>query len=399
MANDKHIKGFWDLPSIHRAYYYHYCSSSDSLAAAGGGITIVRFRAERDDLADVLARAGRAVGARSPLPILQGILCEVENGVLRVTGTDTELTIRTTHEVEALQEGRTLIPAKLAAEAVRKLPAGAVTVSATGGEVEITGNGPRFRLRELAVEDYPTVAVPSPGAGAAVDGETLVKALSQVGVAASTDEARPTLTGVLFETEGEGLRLVATDSYRLAVRDLPGVEGTATTLVPFRALREIARTVGDVKMTIDLGDREATFASERGTLTVRVIEASFPNYRMLLREAYPNRLVVSRTGLLEAVGRAALVAEDHIPVRLSMHDGGVELSVSRQEVGEETEHLAGEYTGEEMTIAFNTRYLTDGVSAVDSDEVVIDTVDPLKAGVVRAEGDSAFRYLLMPVRL
>jgi DNA polymerase III subunit beta len=359
----------------------------------------VRIRAERDDLADVLARAGRAVGTRSPLPILQGILCEVESGTLRVTGTDTELTIRTKLEVEVLEEGRTLIPAKLAAEAVRKLPAGAVTVNAADGEVEITGNGPRFRLRELTVEDYPSVAVGGAGGGAAIDGDVLTKALAQVGVAASADEARPTLTGVLFETEGDALRLVATDSYRLAVRDLEGVEGVASTLVPFRALREIGRTVGDQKMTLDLGDREATFSSDRGTLTVRVIEASFPNYRQLLPDSYPNRLVVSRAGLLEAVGRAALVAEDHIPVRLTMHDGGVEFSVSRQEVGEETEHLEGDYSGDEITIAFNTRYLTDGVTAVETDNVLIDTIDPLKPGLIRGEGEGAFRYLLMPVRL
>jgi len=359
----------------------------------------VRIRAERDDLADVLARAGRAVGTRSPLPILQGVLCEVAGGVLRVTGTDTEVTIRTKLEVEVIEEGRTLIPAKLAAEAVRKLPVGAVTVSAADGEVEITGNGPRFRLRELTVDDYPSVPGGIGDGGTPVDGDVLTKALTQVGVAASTDEARPMLTGVLFETEQDALRLVATDSYRLAVRDLDGVEGTASTLVPFRALREIGRTIGDPKMSVDLGDREATFSSERGRLTARVIEANFPNYRQLLPDSYPNRLVVAREALLDAVGRASLVAEDHIPVRLSMHSGGVELSVSRQEVGEETEHIEGEYTGEDMTIAFNTRYLTDGVTAVDTADVVVDTIDPLKPGLIRGAGEDAFRYLLMPVRL
>lgn len=359
----------------------------------------MRIRAERDDLADVLARAGRAVGTRSPLPILQGVLCEVQGGRLRVTGTDTEVTVRTALEVEVLEEGRTLVPAKLAAEAVRKLPIGAVTMTAADGEVEITGNGPRFKLRELTVDDYPSISVGSVTGAPEVDGDVFVRAVNQVGVAASNDEARPTLTGVLFESENDALRLVATDSYRLAVRDLPGVDGTATTLVPYRALRELNRTIGDKKMAVSVGEREATFASERGTLSVRVIESTFPNYRQLLPDSYPAKLVVAKEGLLDAVGRASLVAEDHIPVRLSMHDGGVELSVSRQEVGEETEHLAGEYTGEDMTIAFNTRYLTEGVAAVDSDQVVIDVTDPLKPGLIRGVDDDAFRYLLMPVRL
>lgn len=359
----------------------------------------MRIRAERDDLADVLARAGRAVGTRSPLPILQGVLCEVQGGTLRVTGTDTEITIRTALEVEALAEGRTVVPAKLAAEAVRKLPAGAVSVSAADGEVEITGNGPRFLLRELNVDDFPKLPDQAETSATKVDGGAFTAALAQVGVGASTDEARPTLTGVLFEGEGEDLRLVATDSYRLAVRDVPGVPGTAPTLVPYRALRELHRTIGDEEMQLHLGERDASFSSPRGRLTVRIIESTFPNYRQLLPESYPNRLVVKKDALLEAVGRASLVAEDHIPVRLSLHTGGVELSVSRQEVGEETEHLEGEYSGEEITIAFNTRYLTDGVSAIATEDVVIDTSDPLKPGLLSGAGDDSFRYLLMPVRL
>jgi DNA polymerase-3 subunit beta len=359
----------------------------------------VRIRAERDDLADVLARAGRAVGTRSPLPILQGLMCEVRGGSLHVTGTDTEMTIRTSLEVEALEEGRTVVPAKLAADAVRKLPPGAVSIATANGEVEIQGNGPRFRLRELNVEDYPEVREDEPGQTIEVGGGDFTAALAQVGVAASTDEARPTLTGILFEAEEESLRLVATDSYRLAVREVGEVPAMETTLVPFRGLRELGRTISDEKITIALGDRDARFASPRGRLTVRIIESTFPNYRQLLPDSYPNRLTLDRESLLDAVGRAALVAEDHIPVRLSLHKGGVELSVSRQEVGEETEHLAGEYEGEEMTIAFNTRYLADGVSALDSDTVILETSDPLKPGLITGAEGSAFRYLLMPVRL
>jgi DNA polymerase-3 subunit beta len=359
----------------------------------------VRIRAERDDLADVLARAGRAVGTRSALPILQGLLCQVAGGKLTVTGTDTEVTIRTLLDVEVLEEGRTVVPAKLAAEAVRKLPSGAVAITAADGEVEITGNGPRFRLREMSVDDFPRLPEVSIAGGIEVDGDRVAKALSQVGVAASTDEGRPTLTGVLFEAHEEGLRLVATDSYRLAVCDLADVAAPATTLVPYRALRELARTIGQPKVTMAFDEREAVFTSERGQLSVRVIESNYPNYRTLFPEVYPNRLTVSKEGLLDAVGRASLVAEDHIPVRLSLHQGGVELSVTRQEVGEETEHLAGEYTGEDIVIAFNTRYLTDGVNAVESDEIVLESSDGLKPGLLHGTGDEAFRYLLMPVRL
>jgi len=359
----------------------------------------VRIRAERDDLADVLVRASRAVGTRSPLPILQGILCDVVAGKLIVTGTDNEITVRTYLDVEVTDEGKTVIPAKLAAEAVRKLPPGAVTVSSADGEVEITGSGPRFKLREMTVDDYPKIEDADTSAAVSVDGAELIKALSQVGVAASNDDARPTLTGVLFESKDDVLRLVATDSYRLAVKDVPGVMAVGSKLVPYRALRELGRTVGAGRMRVALGEREASFVTEQGRLTVRIIDSSFPNYRQLLPETHANRLTLDRAALLEAVGRAALVAEDHIPVRLAMHSGGVELSVIRQEVGEATELLEGDYAGEDMTIAFNTRYLTDGVTAVDDERVVIDTSDPLKPGLVYGADKTDFRYLLMPVRL
>jgi DNA polymerase-3 subunit beta len=359
----------------------------------------VRIRAERDDLADVLARAGRAVGTRSPLPILQGILCEVSGGKLTVTGTDNEITVRTYLDVEVTEEGKTVIPAKLAAEAVRKLPPGAVSLSSNDGEVEITGGGPRFKLREMVVDDYPKITDSVIEDAIKVDGSQLIKALGQAGIAASGDDARPTLTGVLFEGDGDSLRLVATDSYRLSVVDVPGVATQGSKLVPYRALRELGRAIGSGPMTVALGEREASFVTNEGRLTVRIIDSTFPNYRQLLPEGHLNRLVVARAAFLEAVGRAALVAEDHIPVRLAMHAGGVELSVIRQEVGEATELLEGEYTGDDMTIAFNTRYLTDGLNAVDDEKVVIETSDSLKPGLLLGADKRDFQYLLMPVRL
>ena len=385
------------FPTIHRAYYHCYYESK--IPETEEGTSPVRIRAERDDLADVLARASRGVGTRSPLPILQGLLCEVSGGKLRVTGTDLEITVHTSLEVEVMAEGRTVVPARLASEAVRKLPPGAVVMNVADGEVEITGSGPRFRLRELNVDDYPQVPAGEVAGGVDFVGDVFVRTLSHVGVAASTDDARPILTGVHFENEGGSLRLVATDSYRLAVRDLPGTEAPTGGLVPFRGLRELGRSIGAEKITVAVHDRDASFASDQGSVTIRLIEGTFPNYRQLFPESYPNRLTVKKADLLDAVGRSALVAEDHIPVRLAMKDGGVELSVTRQDVGAETEMLEGEYAGEELTIAFNPRYLTDGINAVDDDDIVIDTVDGLKPGLIRGGTEQSFSYLLMPVRL
>ncbi len=359
----------------------------------------MRIRAERDDLAEVFGRASRAVAMRSALPILQGVHCRALGKTLHVLGTDLEMSVRSSLEVEVNEEGEVVIPAKLTSEAIRKLPPGAVTMTADDGEVQIVGNGPRFRLRELSVEDFPKLNEPDFSEGVEVDGEELQDSVNQVVVAASADAARPILTGVLFEQSEEGLRLVATDSYRLAVCDLPGVGINRSGLVPARGLRELGRTIGSDKIQVGIGEREAAFRSDKGTLTVRLIEGTFPNYRQLLPQGYPNRMVVEREALIEALGRAALVAEDHIPVRMRMAEDGIEMTVSRQEVGGETELLPGNYTGEEVEIAFNPRYLTEGVSAVTSEQVELEVLDGLKPAVIKGTGETDFLYLLMPVRV
>ncbi|MGB7860438.1 MAG: DNA polymerase III subunit beta [Acidimicrobiia bacterium] len=360
----------------------------------------MRIRAQRDDLADVLARANRAVGTRTALPVLQGLLCEVSGTTLRVTGTDLDITVRTQAEVEVIEEGRAVIPGRLLSEAVRKMPAGQVTIGVTETDIEIQGNGPRFTLRPLTVDDFP-VQEDVVSDGVEVDGEALAEAINQVTIAASGDGARPILTGVLFETSDDGLRMVATDSYRLALRDLSGVGLEGTGLVPARGLRELPRTVGAPKVTAQLRDREAVFSSDRGTLRLRLIDGNFPKYQSLLPETYPNQVLLNKEELLDALGRVTLVAEDHIPVKLKLMAGGVEVAVSRQDVGGETEHLDGEFTGseEEVSIAFNPRYLQDGVAAMPGDTIRIQVIDSYKPSVIDTGTDGDFIYLLMPVRV
>jgi DNA polymerase III subunit beta len=360
----------------------------------------VRIRAQRDDLADVLSRANRAVGARSALPVLQGLLCEVSGSTLRVTGTDLDVTIRTAAEVEVMEEGRAVIPGRLLSEAVRKMPSGSVTVGASDTEVEIQGNGPRFSLRQLNADDFPVQEDVVPD-GVEVDGEELAEAIAQVTTAASGDGARPILTGVLFESSDAGLRMVATDSYRLAKRDLKGVGLEGTGLIPARGLRELPRSIGAAKVTAQLRDREAIFSSDKGLLRLRLIDGNFPKYQSLLPDSYPNQVLVEKDVLLDALGRVTLVAEDHIPVRLKLMDGGVEVTVTRQDVGGESEHLPGDYSGEEeeVAIAFNPRYLQDGVNVIQGDTVRIRVIDAFKPSVIDSGKDDDFLYLLMPVRV
>ena len=361
----------------------------------------MKIRAERDDLADAFDRANRGVSLRTALPILTGVLCEVVGSTLCVTGTDLETTVRTNIAVDVVEEGRVVIPAKLTAAAIRKMPAGAITLSSLEGELEILGAGPKFTVRELPIDEFPQLPEADQTEATEVNGDTLAAAIAQVTIAASTDAARPVLTAVLIENDDDGLRLVATDSYRLSMRKLKGVSLPTTGLVPARGLRELARTVGASKVSVSIPSREAIFASDRGLLTLRLIEGVFPNYRQLLPDNYPNQVIVKKENLMDALGRAALVAEDHIPVRLRVTKSGIEITATRQDVGGETEQINGIFTGEddEVTIAFNPKYLMDGVAAMSVEDIEIQMIDGLKPSVIRGVGDEDFLYLLMPVRV
>jgi DNA polymerase III subunit beta len=223
--------------------------------------------------------------------------------------------------------------------------------------------------------------------------------------AASADDARPILTGVLLAAEEGGLRLVATDSYRLALRDLPGASVLAegqTVLVPSRALAELARLL-DPKGTLvlHLGEREASFEIGGGEvrLVTRLIEGEFPPYRGLIPSSYPNQLTVGRDPLLDALRRVKLMAREATPVRLHLVPDGLELTAITQDVGQAHEELDAKYEGTELTVAFNPEYLLNGVEATPGDEVIIQTLDALKPAVIRSTEGSDFLYLLMPVRV
>jgi DNA polymerase-3 subunit beta len=363
----------------------------------------VKFRCERDELGDALATAGRAASGRTgTLPVLSGVRLVLHGDDLELTGTDLELTIQVRRTVRGEGDGTVVLPARLVADIVRALPAGSVTVEIEDDEARISADRSQFSVRPMATEDYPRIGAPAEHA-VTLPAAAFGDALRQVVRAASTDESRPILTGVLFTTEDVGLRLVATDSYRLAVRDLVGVSVLAAdqkVLVPSRALSELARvlpTTGDI--TLRLGEREATFEVGDATLTTRLIEGEFPNYRQLIPSSYPNRVTVAREALLDGIRRVKLLARDATPIRLGLTKENLDLTAVAQDVGNASESLDAEYDGDEMTVAFNPEYLSAGVESVPGDDVQLETLDALKPAVLRAPGDAAYLYLLMPVRV
>jgi DNA polymerase III subunit beta len=257
-------------------------------------------------------------------------------------------------------------------------------------------------VRPMAVDDFPKSGAPTTSSvtlPAAAFGE----ALRQVVRAASTDEARPILTGVLLAAEDDGLRMVATDSYRLAVRDLPGQQALGAdqkVLVPGRALSEVQRLVGNgEELTMRLGDRDATFEVGGTVLSTRLIDGDFPNYRQLIPPSHPNTLTVSRDALLEAIRRVKLLARDATPIRLQLAAETLRLTAITPDVGNATEELDATYEGGELTIAFNPDYLAAGVEACTGEEITLHVQDALKPAVVRGAGVADYLYLLMPVRV
>lgn len=364
----------------------------------------MKFRCERDTLVEALASAGRAVANRGgALPVLSGVRAELTGDNLRLTGSDLELTIEIEITVAGERDGVAVLPAKISSDLVRSLGDPRVEVSVEGDEARITAGRFESSLRLLPADEFPRLAMPAEDA-VTLAAKDFAGALRQVVPAASADDARPILTGVLLAAEAGGLRLVATDSYRLAVRDLPGTsvlgEGQSV-LVPSRALRELERLLGSAdEVTLRLGDREAAFEVGDVRLTTRLIEGEFPNYRGLIPASHPNRLTVGREALVEAVKRVKLMARElNTPVRLAMSSDGLELVAITQDVGQAHEQLDASYEGAELTVAFNPEYLLSGVEVTPGDEIHLDTVDAQKPAVIRAGEAQEFLYLLMPVRV
>jgi DNA polymerase-3 subunit beta len=365
---------------------------------------MVKFRCERDTLAEAIGTAQRAVAVRSgALPVLSGVQVSARGDHIELVGSDLDLTIRVQVPAQVDEEGQAVVPAKLFDGLTTRLKAGAVTFEVDGDDARISAGPARAGVRLLPADEFPHVSSPE-GVTVTVDAGPLSEALRQVIPAASRDDARPILTGVLVAATADGVRLVATDSYRLAVRDLTGVgmlgEGQRV-LVGARGLNEVQRVFPSGEVQVTLGEREVRFASETRSVTTRLIEGEFPNYEQLIPSGYPNRLTVAREALEEAARLMQIVGEgrEGTPVRLAMSSDGLELSANAQERADAIEAIDAKFEGSDVTVAFNPQFLLDGLQAIEGDEAVLETLDPLKPATLRGADHPEFLYLLMPVRI
>jgi DNA polymerase-3 subunit beta len=372
----------------------------------------MKIRVERDGLADAVAWVARSLPSRPPVPVLGGVLLDAESDdSLTVSGFDYEVSAQVGVPATIADGGRALVSGRLLADITKALPNHPVEIAVDGSRMMISCGSARFSLPTMPVEDYP--ALPSmPQLIGELPGEVFGEAVSQVAVAAGKDDTLPMLTGVRVEI-GEGkLVLVATDRFRLAMREFPwepdATLGEVAVLVPARTLGDAAKTLGSsgakVEMSLAANDGLLGLSGSGKRTTTRLLDADFPKYRQLLPSEHSAAAIIDIDALQQAIKRVSLVAERGTQVRLEFVDGGLRLSAGGDDEGSAEEELPVEYTGDAVTIAFNPGYLLDGLGAVRTQKVHLSFTTPSRPALLKPvdeDGNVApgYLYLLMPVRL
>jgi DNA polymerase-3 subunit beta len=363
----------------------------------------LRLTCSREELAERLTLVSRAVSTRSAVQVLQGVLLRAEGGRLHLSATDMELSLRASLEAEIAEEGAAVVPGRLLGDISRLLPEGEVSLATKPdeGSLLVECGTASYRIQAYSVEDFPRLPEVDTVQTFAVDTAALLETIARVSRAASRDESRPVLTGVLVQFEGQKLVMAATDSYRLAVKEteLDAAAPALEAIVPARALGELARIAGDGD-SVELGvlENQIVFRVDGVWLTTRRIDGQFPNYRQLLPESFEHEVRASRSELLDVVRRVSVMAERSNPLRLRFAEGEVTASTQTPDVGEAKESLPVEFAGDPLEIGFNPSFLREGVESIDSDEVVLRLISPLRPVVLQGAGQD-YTYLLMPIRL
>jgi DNA polymerase-3 subunit beta len=296
-----------------------------------------------------------------------------------------------------------VLPGRTLVDIARLLPGDEVTIEHRAAEsvVHVSSGSASYTLHTYNAEDFPRLPEFTETETFAVDREPLLETIGRVARAASRDEARPVLTGVLVQFAGDKLVMAATDSYRLAVKEtaLASSAPELEAIVPSRALQELARIPGDGdEIAVGVQENQVLFSIGDVWLTTRRIDGQFPNYRQLLPETFEHELTISRVELLDVVRRAAVMIQRATPLQLRFADGEVTVVARTHEVGESKESMPVAYSGEPLEIGFNAEFLKEGLESVEGDDVKMKLISPLRPAILTDEADD-FTYLVMPIRL
>ena len=392
------------FPIIHTAYKHYKGTSYKMMETTDTETTVatndLRIVCDKDELVSRISTVSRAVSTRSSVQVLSGIRLGSSEGKLELAATDMELSLRTSLSGAITGSGAVVVPAKLLTDIVRLLPPGEVVLEERDGSLNVTSGSYSSRLNIYAAEDFPKLPAIS-GALTALDTPAFLDTIERVSRAASKDESRPVLTGILVRFEGTSLVMAATDSYRMSVKETelsqPGPELEA--IIPARALAELHRiAAGSDAIEVAVEENHVVFHVADVWLTTRRIDGQFPDVKKLRPESFEAELALPRVELLEVVRRAAVLAQRNSPLRLRFAEGELTISAQSQDVGETRETLPIAYSGEPIEIGFNADFLREGLESVTTDEISFKLINPLRPGLITADGD-AFWYLIMPIRL
>jgi DNA polymerase-3 subunit beta len=367
----------------------------------------VKISLERDTLLAQLQTVTRVASTRSAIQALSGVQILAGESGCELRATDMDVSLRVPLPAQAVRDGVMVLPARLLLDVVRSLPSSEVSLElrSSEGDVELISGGATFHIRTLRAEDFPPFPEPSDEDGVSVPVGAFVETALKVAGSASRDETRPVLTGILVSASDRELRMVATDSYRLSVKET-GLETPLASAfevnVPARALQELARAaagVEDGQLRVSVLQNQVVFELDGVVLSSRLIDGQFPNYRQLLPETFEHELRIAGAELTEVVRRISLLAQKNAPLRLAFKPGELTVSAQTPDVGEALEAMPVPFQGEPLEIGFNPEFLRDGLEAVEAGDVVLKLISPLRPGLIESGDGSGFQYLIMPIRL
>lgn len=366
----------------------------------------MKLSTNREELVSKLSIVSRAVSTRAVTQALSGILVTASENGVELAATDGEMGLRTALDASVEEPGTTLLPGRLLADLARSLGDANVQVDSRDAQrdVEIRSGSSSFHVRVLPADDFPTLPSED-GEPLKIPAAALADTVELVARAASRDDMRPVLTGVFVSASGEEMTMVATDSYRLAVKrtDLQqGIGGELEANIPARALRELGRILaggGVEDVGVRLLANQAVFTAGPVLLNTRLIDGQFPNFRQLLPESFEHDVRLPRGEFLEVTRRVSQLAQRNAPLRLSFSPGELKVSASTPDVGDAEEAMPALFEGEPLEIGFNPEFLRDGIESIEGDEVMLRLISPLRPGLLQPVENDDFRYLVMPIRL
>jgi DNA polymerase-3 subunit beta len=360
------------------------------------------------DLLAQLQTVTRVASTRSAVQALSGVMISAQaDESPELLATDMDIGLRVPIQAQVARPGSAVLPARLLLDVARSLPADELTMELRSAEqdVELICGPATFHLRTLRAEDFPTLPTPSPETRVELPADAFVRTVSRVARSASRDETRPVLTGILMSASGTELRMVATDSYRLSVKETTldsALEGSLEANVPARALQELVRIAqqnAGESVAVSLGQNQVIFELGDVVLSSRLIDGQFPNYRQLLPESVEHELRLASVELTDVVRRVSLLAQKNAPLRLSFSEGTLTVSAQTPDVGEASEAIPVAFHGEPFEIGFNPEFLRDGLESIETDELVLKLISPLRPGLIESPDTGDFVYLIMPIRL